>query len=59
MDNIRGLKNWLIGYNILFYCGLILCIIGWSVWWVIGSGLIVMILARIEEERIKDMINLK
>ncbi len=49
-------KNWLIVYDILFYCGLILAIVGFAIWWMILSGLIVMILSRMEEERIKRII---
>lgn len=48
-------KNWIILYNILFYCGLIIVIEGFNIWWMAISGLMVMVFSRIEEERIKDI----
>jgi uncharacterized membrane protein YqjE len=47
-------KNWIIVFNILFYLGLAVVIVGFAIWWLAVLGLIIMVFSRFEEERIKD-----
>jgi 1,4-dihydroxy-2-naphthoate octaprenyltransferase len=47
-------KNWIIVFNILFYLGLAVVIVGFVIWWLAVLGLIIMVFSRFEEERIKD-----
>ena len=57
MGNIS--TNWLVLYDVLFYAGFLMCIIGFMIWWVLVSGFAIMFVARWEEMRIKKINNLE